>query len=106
MGDLRYIYGYCDLAYVGGGFEKGPHNLLEPLIYGKPIMCGPNIDKFPMAEYLSDADLLKIVSHPSNFKQTLLTHLKETGLDFKERAVQFFKEYEDKLPALVEELIA
>ena len=106
MGDLRYIYGYCDLAYVGGGFEKGPHNLLEPLIYGKPIMCGPNIDKFPMAEYLSDADLLKIVSHPSHFKQTLLTHLKETGLDFKERAVQFFKEYEDKLPALVEELIA
>jgi len=106
MGDLRYIYGYCDVAYIGGGFEKGPHNILEPLIFGIPIMCGPNIEKFPLAGYLVDHQLLKLVHHPSKFKQSLLTHLDETGSDFKKKTARFFEEYEDKLPGLVEELIA
>lgn len=105
MGDLRYIYGYCDAAYIGGGFEKGPHNLLEPLVFGIPIFCGPNISKFPMAGNLESMNLLKIAHHPSRFKETLVSSLDSVGPEFKSKAIKFFEEYEDKLPSLVEELL-
>ena len=105
MGDLRYIYGYCDAAYIGGAFEKGPHNLLEPLVFGIPIFCGPNISKFPMAGNLESMNLLKIAHHPSRFKETLVSSLDSVGPEFKSKAIKFFEEYEDKLPSLVEELL-
>jgi len=105
MGDLRYMYGYCDLAYIGGGFEKGPHNLVEPLVFGIPIFCGPNISKFPMAGYLQSINLLKIAHHPSHFKETLVSSLHSAGPEFKSNAIKFFEEYEDNLPSLVEELL-
>jgi len=50
IGDLAYLYRYGDLAYVGGGFGKGIHNILEPAIYGIPVLFGPNYKKFGEAE--------------------------------------------------------
>ncbi len=49
MGLLKYIYRYGDVAYVGGGFGKGIHNTLEPAVYGKPVVFGPNYQKFKEA---------------------------------------------------------
>ncbi|HTA28525.1 MAG TPA: glycosyltransferase N-terminal domain-containing protein [Bacteroidia bacterium] len=46
MGLLSYIYRYADIAYVGGGFGKGIHNLTEAAVYGIPVAFGPNHQKF------------------------------------------------------------
>lgn len=46
FGLLSSIYGYGDLAYVGGGFGAGIHNLNEAAVYGIPVMFGPNHEKF------------------------------------------------------------
>ena len=35
--------------YIGGGFNKGIHNILEPASFGKPIIFGPNYKKFKEA---------------------------------------------------------
>ncbi len=47
VGLLTKIYSYADFAYVGGGFEKeGVHNVLEPAVFGIPLVIGPIYEKF------------------------------------------------------------
>jgi len=46
IGILTKIYSYADVAYIGGGFEKGIHNILEPATFGVPIIIGPKYKKF------------------------------------------------------------
>ena len=53
VGILTKIYSYADIAYVGGGFGKeGIHNILEPAVFGIPIVIGPVFDKFEEAKEL------------------------------------------------------
>ena len=54
LGMLKYAYRYARLAYVGGGFGKGIHNLLEPIVYEMPVIFGPNFKAFPEAHFLVD----------------------------------------------------
>jgi len=50
IGLLSKIYSYADIAYVGGGMgTKGLHNILEPAVFGAPIIIGKNYHKFPEA---------------------------------------------------------
>ncbi len=50
MGLLSSLYRYATLCYIGGGFNpSGIHNTLEAATYGKPILIGPNYNKFKEA---------------------------------------------------------
>ena len=44
IGILLSLYYYADIAYVGGSFKQGIHNVLEPAVYGIPVVYGPKID--------------------------------------------------------------
>lgn len=46
IGILFDLYRYANLAYIGGGFEKGVHNTLEPAVYNIPVAFGPKNDGF------------------------------------------------------------
>ena len=46
IGLLTKIYSYADTAYVGGGFNTGLHNILEPATFGIPIVIGSEYEKF------------------------------------------------------------
>ena len=80
IGLLTKIYSYADIAYVGGGFgNPGVHNVLEPAVFGIPVVFGPHYSHFSEATALvqnggcisiSDADSLKqkldvLVSDPT-----------------------------------------
>ncbi len=52
IGILSSIYQYATIAYVGGGFGKGIHNILEPATFGLPIIFGPNYNDFNEAKEL------------------------------------------------------
>ncbi len=52
FGLLSSIYRYGQVAFVGGGFGAGIHNLLEAAVYGIPVMFGPNHKKFIEAREL------------------------------------------------------
>ena len=52
MGLLSGLYRYANLAYVGGGFGVGIHNLLEAAVYGLPVLFGPNHERFQEANDL------------------------------------------------------
>ena len=38
------------MAYIGGGFGVGIHNILEAVTFGKPVLFGPNYHKFQEAK--------------------------------------------------------
>jgi 3-deoxy-D-manno-octulosonic-acid transferase len=50
VGHLARMYKYADIAIIGGGFDDGIHNILEPLTFGVPVFFGPNHDGFHEAE--------------------------------------------------------
>ncbi|NEQ49991.1 MAG: 3-deoxy-D-manno-octulosonic acid transferase [Leptolyngbya sp. SIO3F4] len=51
-GYLSRLYRYGSLAVVGGGFQDGIHNILEPATFGMPVCFGPAYDKFAEAHDL------------------------------------------------------
>jgi 3-deoxy-D-manno-octulosonic-acid transferase len=49
IGLLTKIYSAADTAYVGGGLKTGLHNVLEPAVFGVPIVIGTKYQKFKEA---------------------------------------------------------
>lgn len=41
IGVLAQLYKDCNIAYIGGSFGKGVHNVLEPAVFGLPVLFGP-----------------------------------------------------------------
>lgn len=52
IGILLHLYQYAHIAYIGGGFGKNIHNILEAATFGKPVIFGPNYHKFQEAKDL------------------------------------------------------
>lgn len=46
FGILSSVYRYGQIAYVGGGFGGGIHNVNEAAVYGIPVIFGPHFEKF------------------------------------------------------------
>jgi 3-deoxy-D-manno-octulosonic-acid transferase len=55
VGLLSRIYRHADIAYVGGGFGVGIHNILEAAVFGPPVLFGPNYQRFREAVELIKA---------------------------------------------------
>ncbi len=52
VGALAYIYRYATWAYVGGGFTKLLHSVIEPAVYGLPVAFGPNVSRKVVARQM------------------------------------------------------
>ena len=47
IGELAEIYQIATVAFVGGSLvPAGGHNILEPAVYGRPIIFGPSMSNF------------------------------------------------------------
>lgn len=47
IGLLSKIYHYADVTYIGGGFNSGIHNCLEPAVFLKPVLFyGEGYEKY------------------------------------------------------------
>ncbi len=47
IGELAAVYQFAAVVFVGGSLlPKGGHNILEPALYGKPIIVGPHMFNF------------------------------------------------------------
>lgn len=63
IGKLSSLYQYAKIAYIGGGFGKGIHNILEPAAFGLPILFGPKYHKFEEAVALLESGGACVVEH-------------------------------------------
>lgn len=75
IGLLSKLYRYATVAYIGGGFGVGIHNILEAVAYGKPVVFGPNHHKFQEAHDIIELGGGMIVDeHPDvSFLRKLFT---------------------------------
>jgi len=63
IGILSHIYSYGSIAYIGGGFGSGIHNILEAITFGLPVIFGPNYQKFNEATELIALGAAKSISN-------------------------------------------
>lgn len=71
VGLLSRLYRYADLAFIGGGFRDGIHNILEPAVFGTPVLFGPNHHKFHEAHDLIERGGAVSVDSYDSFKTQL-----------------------------------
>ena len=69
FGLLSSIYHYGDVAYVGGGFGVGIHNLLEAAVWEVPVFFGPNNQKFQEAQGLKQSGGFEISNYEDFARQ-------------------------------------
>ena len=91
IGILTKIYAYADIAYVGGGFGAGIHNILEPATFGLPIIIGPKFQKFNEAIDLVSNKGCFVVKDDSDLTRLL----QKFNIDnlFKNQASKIAKDY-------------
>lgn len=76
IGILTKVYSYADIAYVGGGMgSSGLHNVLEPAVFGIPVLIGKNFQKFNEAKELVALGGVLSVSTQEEFAEKLTTLL-------------------------------
>ena len=78
IGVLPYLYSFGTTAYIGGGFGRGVHSVLEPAVFGSKIICGPNIEMLDEAKEFKNkgflhvvnqiGELINLINHKNQFK--------------------------------------
>ncbi len=77
IGLLSSIYKYGHIAYIGGGFGKGIHNILEAATFGMPIIFGPEYEKFREAvDLIKSGGAISIVNY-RELEKNLISLLKD-----------------------------
>lgn len=112
MGELARLYQIATLVFVGGSLvDAGGHNILEPAVYGKPIVFGPHMDNFrEIAQtFLASGAACQVVSERE--LETVLLDLladpaRRAGLGAAARAlVEANRGAREKTLAAIEELL-
>lgn len=84
IGYLSKVYSYADIAYVGGAAgSTGLHNILEPAVFGIPILIGTNYQKFQEAKTLINIGGVISVSSSKAFNSTMNGLINDTTLRFE-----------------------
>ena len=75
IGELAQLYQIATVVFVGGSLvPAGGHNILEPALYGKPIVFGPHMQNFgEIAEtFLSNGAAIQVRT-PGELDETMLS---------------------------------
>lgn len=90
-GLLPLVYSYATIAYVGGGFGKGVHNVLEAAVYGVPVLVGPENRRSIAAQELKKKDGAVEVHDTVDFYDK--TDMLLADIERRERAGKAAKRY-------------
>ena len=71
VGVLADLYWTTKVAYVGGGFSSGVHNLMEPAVAGVPMIFGPRYKKFKEAVEIVSQNAGRSISKSIDFNKFL-----------------------------------
>lgn len=99
FGLLSSAYAYCDVAYVGGGFGAGLHNINEPAVYGVPVIYGPNNAKFIEAKEMAESGGGLPIASKADFEAIADKLLSEDASDRKRKGELAGRYIESKLGA-------
>lgn len=69
LGQLARLYRYGRWAYVGGGFTPYLHSVIEPVVYGMPVVYGPRLERKPVAREMARMGIGGVVETPEELEQ-------------------------------------
>ena len=74
MGELLYLYGLSDVAFLGGSLvPAGGHNPIEAAVCGQPLVMGPEIFNFPdVAAAFLEAGCLTLVNDAAELAKVVV----------------------------------
>ena len=94
VGILADLYKYCHIAYIGGGFTRGVHSVIEPAIYGCLIGYGPNYKMLDEAVYMKENNLSISIKNNNNLDEFInLVSDKDAHSKSKKLLDQFVNTY-------------
>ena len=79
VGQLSALYAHASMAYVGGGFARGVHNVLEPAAMGVPVLFGPRQRNAPEARGMAEAGAATTLHDAAGFAAALHTLITDTA---------------------------
>ena len=94
IGLLSKIYRYATFAVIGGGFGSGIHNTLEAVVYGCPVIFGPNYRKFQEATDLLENEVAFSIKNKEDFLQISTLLLQDSK--FLKNSQKQAREYVEK----------
>jgi 3-deoxy-D-manno-octulosonic-acid transferase len=71
IGQLASAYSCASIAYVGGGFSSSLHNILEPAVFGLPVIFGPKFDRFSEAQSFIKENIGFSVANEQELNETV-----------------------------------
>jgi 3-deoxy-D-manno-octulosonic-acid transferase len=112
FGELAQVYQLATVVFVGGSLaDHGGHNILEPAVFGKPIVFGPHMHNFKeiAATFLANGAAVQVHSarELEEAVQALVSDpVRRAGLGAAARAlVEANRGAKDKTLAVVAELL-
>ncbi len=70
VGELPSVYSISDIAIIGKSFRGyGGQNPLEPAFWGKPVVCGPHMENFPIIRDFQEAGAALMVEESELYSQ-------------------------------------
>jgi 3-deoxy-D-manno-octulosonic-acid transferase len=89
VGELSAIYGITDIAIIGKSFRgRGGQNPLEAAGWGRPVICGPHMENFPVIrDFYKEGAAIEVSEEGlySQLKELLLHPDKARGIGSKAR---------------------
>lgn len=106
IGMLSRVYKYATVAYIGGAFKEGLHNILEPAAYGVPVITGPDHSGFPEGPEMEKAGGLVRVHDFTTFEEVMNRWINRVAHEPASNAVQrFIQTRKGATQKIVEDLI-
>ena len=105
-GILKYAYRHADIAFIGGGFDKGVHNVSEAAVYGIPTIFGSNYHKFEEINELVNLDVAFPVKNYIELEQKLLELMNNSDKrnTIKNELTTYFSSHEQVAKTIVTEI--
>ena len=68
IGELAALYALADIAFVGGAFPRGGHDIIEPALDWVPIVVGNHTENFrDIVSLFQSRDAVRVVG-PAQFR--------------------------------------
>lgn len=91
IGMLNRLYRYADVAYVGGAFRTGLHNILEATAFGVPTVFGPDHSRFPDAGEMVQKELAFSIRNEKELLSCFRQLLHQDQTELRTRLLAFME---------------
>lgn len=107
VGSLARLYRYATIAYVGGGFTRLLHSVIEPAVYGIPVAFGPNIHRKVTPNEMIELGIGTVITDTEEADSWLRRHLgnKELLDTIASQASSYVQQHTGATPRVVNEII-